>query len=100
MSQEASPNLRTGFCIYIDTLCQGPVPVVSDCDDKYIVFETELEAQREIVDNAMMRLQQFLDGERDFDDAITVEEYAVAVTVHPDGTITDEDGNCFGPRLH
>jgi len=99
VSQEASPDLRTGFCIYIDTLCQGPVPVVSDGDGKYIVFETGLEAQREIVDNAMIRLQQFLDGERDFDDAITVEEYVVPVTVHPDGTITDEAGNCFGPNV-
>jgi len=99
MSQEASPNLRTGFCIYIDTFFQGPVPTVSDGDDKYVVFETELEAQKEIADNAMIRLQQFLDGERDFDDAITVEEYVVPVTVHPDGTITDETGNCFGPSV-
>ena len=97
MSQEASPNLRTGFCIYIDTLCQGPVPVVSDGEGKYVILETELEAQKEIVDNAMIRLEQFLEGERDFDDAITVEEYVVPVTVHPDGTITDEDGRCFGP---
>jgi hypothetical protein len=75
------------------------VPVVSDGEGKYIVFETELEAQREVVDNAMIRLQQFLDGERDFDDAITVEEYVVPVTVRPDGTIIDEAGNCFGPRV-
>jgi hypothetical protein len=34
MSQESSPNLRTGFCIYIDTFFQGPVPTVSDGDDK------------------------------------------------------------------
>jgi hypothetical protein len=99
MSQDVSPNLRTGFCIYIDTLCQGPVPTVSDGDGKYIVFETELEAQKEIVDHTMIRLRQFLEGERDFDDAITVEEYVVPVTVHPDGVITDEDGNCFGPRV-
>ncbi|MGD1021030.1 MAG: hypothetical protein ABSA12_17120 [Verrucomicrobiia bacterium] len=90
---------RDGFCIYIDTLCQGPVPVVSDGEGKYIVFETELEAQREIVDNAVIRLRQFLEGDRDFDDAITVEEYVVPVTVHPDGTITDEAGNCFGPNV-
>lgn len=96
MSQEVSPNLRTGFCIYINTFFQGPLPIVSD-GEKYIVFETELEAQREIVDDAMIRLRQFLDGERDFDDAITVEEYVVPVTVHFDGVITDEDGNCFGP---
>ena len=96
MSREAKPNLRTGFCIYINTFFQGPVPVVSD-GEKYIVFETELEAQREIVDNAMIRLEQFMEGERDFDDAITVEEYVVPVTVRPDGRFTDEDGNCFGP---
>jgi hypothetical protein len=88
--------IRTGFCIYIDTFFQGPVPIVSD-GEKYIIFETELEAQREIVDNAMIRLEQFQRGERDFDDAITVEEYVVPVTVHPNGVITDEDGNCFGP---
>lgn len=97
MSQKASPNLRTGFCIYINTLCQGPVPVVSD-EKGYVVFETELEAQKEIVDYQMTRLRQFLDGERDYEDAITVEEYVVPVTVHPDGVIVDEAGNCFGPR--
>jgi uncharacterized protein (UPF0218 family) len=84
-----------GFCIYINTFCQGPVPVVSD-EDGYIVFATESEAQREIVDNQMTRLQQFLDGEREYEDAIEVEEYVVSVTVNPDGTITDEVGRTFG----
>ena len=99
MNQEPLPKLRSGFCIYINTFCQGPVPVVSDGDDKYVVFETELEAQKEIVDNQMTRLQQFLDGERDYEDAMTAEEYVVPVTVHPDGTIVDEAGNCFGPGV-
>ena len=98
MSQEPSTILRGGFCIYIDTFFQGPVPVVSD-DVVYVVFDTKLEAQKEIVDNQMRRLQQFLDGERDYDDAICVEEYVVPVTVHPDGVITDETGNCFGPKV-
>jgi hypothetical protein len=98
MSEETSSNLRNGFCIYIDTLFQGPVSTVTDGEGKHVVFETELEAQKEIVDYAMTRLQQFLDGERDFDDAIAVEEYVVPVTVHSDGTITDADGNCFGPH--
>ena len=91
-------DLRNGFCIYINTFCQGAVPVVSD-GKRYIVFETELEAQREIADYAMTRLQQFLDGERDFDDAIEVEEYIVPVTLQPDGKIIDADGNSFGPEL-
>jgi len=99
MSEKPPRGPHNGFCIYIDTFCQGPVPVVSDGEDKYVVFETELEAQKEIADYAMTRIQQFLDGERDFDDAMTVEEYAVPVTVHPDGSITDEDGNSFGSHV-
>ncbi len=98
MSDSDSTKLRAGFCIYIDTFCQGPVPVVSD-EKGYVVFTSELEAQREIVDDHMTRLRQFLDGERDFEDAMTVEEYVVPVTVRPDGVITDADGNCFGPNV-
>ena len=67
-------------------------------DDHVVVFATRREAELEIVDFLQTRLQEFIDGERDFGDAMTVEEYIVPVTVHPDGTITDEDGNCFGPR--
>ena len=98
MSQEPSPKLRDGFCIYINTFCQGPVPVVSD-ENGYVVFETELEAQKVIVDNQMTRLRQFLDGEREFEDAMTVEEYVVPVSFHSDGVIVDEAGNCFGPHV-
>ena len=98
MPHTDSANLLSGFCIYVNTLCQGPVPVVSD-GKRYIVFETELEAQREIADNMMTRLQQFLDGEREFEDAIASEEYTVPVTVHPDGVITDQTGACFGPKI-
>jgi hypothetical protein len=97
MNDQKSEGLRNGFCIYINTFCQGPVPVVSD-ENGYVVFETELAAQREIVDNLQIHLQEFLDGEREYEDAITVEEYVVPVTIHPDGTITDEVGRCFGPK--
>lgn len=84
---------RKGFCIFLDTVCQGSVPAVTDGEGKIVVFETENDAQREIVDHAMIRLQQFLDGERDFEDAMTVEEYVVPVTIHQDGSITDETRN-------
>ena len=94
---------RRGFCIFIDTFFQGPVPSVKESlpdDDtndpeRICVFSTELEAQHEIVDLMMIRLQEFLDGERDFEDAITVEEYVVEVGVCPDGTIIEADGNEF-----
>ena len=86
-----------GFAFTSILFAKGAVPVVSD-ENGYVVFETELEAQREIVDSLMIHLEQFLDGQRDYEDVITVEEYVVPVTVHPDGTITDEDGRCFGPK--
>jgi serine phosphatase RsbU (regulator of sigma subunit) len=86
------------FCIYIDTIAEGTVPSVRDENDLPCVFATRLEAEREIADNMMSRLQEFMDGERDFDDAMTVEEYIVEVDVQPDGSIVDEDGNHFGPR--
>jgi len=44
----------------------------------------------------IIRLQQFLDGERDFEDAVTVKETVVEVDVFPDGTMVDGDGNVFG----
>jgi hypothetical protein len=84
------------FCIYINTLCEGPVPSVRDGHGKPCVFKTELEAQREIADFIITRFQEFFDGERDFEDAMTVEEYVVPVDVYPDGSIVDADGNCFG----
>lgn len=84
------------FCIYITTVCEGPVPSVRDGDGKPCVFKTEIEAQREIADFVMTRLQEFIDGHRDFEDAMTVEEYVVPVDVHPDGSVVDEAGNRFG----
>jgi hypothetical protein len=94
---------RHGFCIFIDTVFQGPVPSVrgSEADDsdelrgKICVFRTEREAQLEIADFMMTRLQEFIDGERDFEEAMTVEEYIVEVDVRPDGTIVDANGSSF-----
>lgn len=93
-----------GYCIFIDTILQGTVPSVNEIEstdgcgeqERICVFSTELEAQREIADFMMTRLQQFIDGERDFDDAITVEEYVVEVEVLADGKIIDANGNSFG----
>jgi hypothetical protein len=85
------------FCIYINTFFQGPVAIERDEHEKPVVYATRLEAEREIAEVCIERLRQFLAGERDFDDAITVEEYVVPVAVSADGSITDEDGNVF-PR--
>jgi hypothetical protein len=94
---------RQGFCIFVNTVFQGPVPSVRECiaedldesGGRICVFATEREAQLEIADFMMKRLREFIDGERDFEDAMTAEEYVVEVDVFPDGTIVDADGNSF-----
>ena len=59
-------------------------------DDYPVVFATERDAQREIADRQLIRIQQFLDGERDFDDAIKSDEFVLPVDVRPDGSISIE----------
>lgn len=83
------------FCICVDTLCQGVVPVERDEQGMPVVYSTREEAEREIAEDCIERLRQFLEGQRSFEDAVTVDEFVVAVTRFEDGSITDEDGKVF-----
>jgi len=75
------------FCIFINTVYSGPAPSVRDEAGGAFLFETRSEAEREIIDTLLTRVQEFLDGEREFNDAITVEEYVVEVEVAPNGSV-------------
>ena len=66
--------------------------------DYPVVFSTELEAQHEIADNQLIRIQQFLDGERDYEDAIATDEFVLPVNVWPDGSISIEGGRVYGKQ--
>jgi hypothetical protein len=94
--REDEPESQLAYCVYFNTVVDGPVPSVRNGEGYPFVFPTRDAAEREIADNAIDRLQEYLDGERDFDDAMTVEEYVVDVMVHPDGSISDEADNFFG----
>ncbi len=72
------------------------MPACYDETNYPVVFPTELEAQREIADNQLTRLHEFLDGEREFADAISTDEFVLAVNVWSDGRISTEDGSVFG----
>ena len=65
-------------------------------NDHPVVFATELEAQREIADSQLILIQQFLEGEREFHDAITTDEFVLPVDVWPDGSISTEEGRRYG----
>jgi hypothetical protein len=89
---------ESAFCIFIDTVCEGWIPAWHDENRMPVVYPTLEAAQREIADDVMEKLRQFLEGERDFEDAMTVEDYILPVDVLPDGSVRDEDGNCFGKK--
>ena len=82
-------TIRSGYAIFCPTVFQGTMPACYE-DDHPVVFDTELEAQREIADNQLTRIQQFLDGERDFGDAIITDEFVLPVDVWPDRSISIE----------
>ena len=87
-----------GFCIYVDTLIEGSVPVEWTADRKPFTYPTREAAEREVAEDTIERIQQFLEGEREFEDAMIVEEYVVEVDISSDGSIVDETGNHFGKR--
>ena len=86
---------RSGYCLLISTVCEGVVPYERDARGLPVIYGTLGEVQREFVEGIIERLEQFLSGEREFCDAMTVAEYIAEVTVYADGAIGDEDGNLF-----
>lgn len=89
-------EVHRGFCIYINTFCEGCVPVERNEAGYPIVYSTIEEAQNIIDEDTIERWHQFFAGERDFDDAMTVEEFIMAVNMRPDGSIVDNNDNHFG----
>lgn len=95
INSDAVNETTLGFCIYIDTLLEGPVPVERTAAGNPFTYPAREVAEREIAKDTMERIRQFLAGERGFEDAMTVEEYVVEVDVLPDGSTVDESGNHF-----
>ncbi len=97
MKQKARLPVKSGYSVFMPTVFQGTMLACYE-NDYPVVFPSELEAQREIADNQLTRIQQFLDGERDFDDAIVTDEFVLPVKVWPDKSITTEHGRIYGKQ--
>ena len=61
-----------------------------------VTYATEEDAQREIAELLIGPLDDFLDGNREFEDAITTGDFILPVDVWPDGSISTESGLLFG----
>ncbi len=97
MRKRAHQPIRTGFAIFCPTVFQGTMPACYE-GDYPVVFATEREAQLEIADNQLIRIQQFIDRERDYADAITTDEFVLPVSVWSDGSISTENGRKYGKQ--
>lgn len=84
--------MRSGFCIFINTVFEGPVPVEYDENNCPVLYDNEKEAELQIVEYIEDRLAEFKQGNRDFEDATNVEEYVIRVTHYPDKSLSDEYG--------
>jgi hypothetical protein len=93
----ATKKCRPAFAIFTQTICQGIVPAWRDERGFPVLYESEKEAQKEVAEMIIEHLQQFIADEREFEDAITTEDFILPVDVWPDGTISTEDGHRFGP---
>jgi hypothetical protein len=98
MSASTPDQPKRGFCVFVDTLCEGPLPGVWG-ENAPVVYDTEEQAQREIAEHKIIRLQQFLDGEREFEDAMTIEEYIVPVCVDPNDEIRTVHSQALVPSV-
>lgn len=85
------------YCLFINTLFEGELPIYRDSDGFPVVHESLREAQNELADIIVDRILEYLDGQREFEDAMTIEEYITLVDLHPDGSISDEMGRHYGP---
>jgi len=89
---------RSAYAIFTRSICEGLVPAWYDETNFPAVYATELEAQREIAEDLMECLRQFLDGDREFYDAIEIQDFILPVDHLPDGSISIADGSTFGER--
>jgi dienelactone hydrolase len=96
MRRKSKQLARSGYAIFCPTVFQGTMPACYDETDCPVVFPTELEAQREIADTQLIRIQEFLDGQRDYEDAIAIDEFILPVSLWADGSISIKGGRTYG----
>jgi hypothetical protein len=88
------PN-ETFYMIVGESVVEGlqPTVMVSEGDSPFepLLFPTEREAQMEMADRMMTKLEEFIDGERDFDDAVALDEHVLEVVRRADGKIFPKD---------
>jgi len=91
---------RQGFMVFCDTICDGDVPLgvesVEGEPDKWVVFDTEREAQLDLIDDLEEAIRQFKEGEREYEEIVN-DNFILAVEVHADGSISTDTATYPAP---
>jgi hypothetical protein len=94
-SGEVNIRNETFYVIVEESVLDGLQPTVTvsegDTPFRHLLFPTEREAQMEIVDRMMTKLEEFVSGERDFDDAVALDEYVLEVVRREDRKLFPKD---------
>lgn len=93
-------NSPKAYALFIDTVFQGLTPSWWDENGYPVTFATEREAQLELAEKLQDQISMFQKGERDFEDAIIIEDQILEVDLREDGSIQLENGLSFGKRVH
>ena len=89
-------RMNESFYIIVgDSFLDGlqPTLMVSEGGSPFenLLFSTEREAQIEIADRMITKLEEFINGDRDFEDALALDEYVMEVVRCGDGKILPKD---------
>lgn len=85
---------RKCYVLMTDTLCEGPCPigfVTGENSTEWLTFDTEREAQLEIIDDVEEYIVQFKAGERDFDAVFDHGLYVSEAVLADQETLVIED---------
>lgn len=89
--------MKQAFVIMTSTICQGDIIGcwTEDATGNIVpsTYDTEVDAWKEIADTMVTTLQDFIDGERSFDETdFSCTEWVVPVDVYVDHIISEEHG--------
>ncbi len=89
------------YAVFTDTLCQGTIPCGMVHDENgmisWLVFDTEREAQLDIIDDIEEHIRQFRNEEREFNEIAFDDLFVVEVDLHEDGALSTADYGNFPP---
>lgn len=88
------------YVVMTPTLCQGDIIGCWGDDDTPVLYDTKEDAWKEIADDLITGLKQFIDGDRTLDEtSFSPDDFVMLVMVDDDGMIRCQEGILFDPKI-